>query len=137
MNALVPAGQRGFQYLSRLLEILAPNRGDLAVLLEAYFDESGTHDNSPVMSVAENVYEGPSCLALDLEWKGVLEDYHLPHFRMVDCAHGNDPFDHLTPTERDLAARRVIGLINRHALSGFYCTVSEGDFSEHMPNPNA
>lgn len=50
--------------------------------LECYFDESGSHDGSPALSLGGYLFEKESCKTLDLGWKAVLDRYCLPYFRM-------------------------------------------------------
>ena len=53
----------------RLIEILG---AELLVMVEVYFDESGTHDGSPVMCIAGYVFSADQALHLDREWSSVL-----------------------------------------------------------------
>jgi hypothetical protein len=101
-------------------------------MMQAYFDESGTHDGSPVMCLAGYLFEKDRCKELDLAWKGALDDYALPFFHMVDCAHRNEPFDKLSPIDCDIVARKMIALIRSHALFGMGVGFVEGDHKEVM-----
>jgi hypothetical protein len=58
----------------------------------------------------------------------VLDDYNLPFFHMVDCAHGNPPFDKMSMNERIDAEKRMIKLINDNALFGVVVSVNESEF---------
>jgi len=122
--------------LARLFEILAPGRRDLVMLLEAYFDESGSHDGSEVLCVAGYVFEKINCLQLDADWAQVLRDYSLPFFRMTDCAHGNKPFAHLSKPQRIAAETRMIEIIRKYMAVGVSVTVRESDFYEWTKAPN-
>ena len=73
-------------------------------ILYCYFDESGSHEGSEVLCVAGYIYQKEDCLNLDWQWKEVLDQYGLPHFRMVDCAHGNGPFAKLSKDDRIVVA---------------------------------
>jgi len=66
-------------------------------MLEAYFDESGTHRGSPVMCVAGYLFDSDQAFRLDQEWGATLADFGLSHFHAVDCAHGKGEFESLTP----------------------------------------
>jgi uncharacterized protein DUF3800 len=98
-------------------------------LIEAYFDESGSHDGSHALCVAGYLFEKKQCEALDLGWKTVLDQFSLPYFHMVDCAHGNDPFDKLSKDERIAAEKLMIGLIRKHMAFGSAITVDENDYN--------
>ena len=65
------------------------------MMMEAYFDESGTHDSSPVMCVAGYLFSAEQAARLDLEWADVLDRYKLSHFHAADCAHGVGEFKNL------------------------------------------
>ena len=102
-------------------------------LLQAYFDESGSHDGSPVLCVAGYLFEKDQCGELDLGWKRTLDRYELPFFHMVDCAHGNPPFDKLSRDERIAVETELIGLIRSHALLGVGAAVVESEYEEIFP----
>jgi hypothetical protein len=104
------------------------------VNLEAYFDESGSDDGSPVLSVAGYLFEKSKCQEFDLAWKEVLDRYGLPFFHMVDCAHGNKPFDKLSKAECSAVEREMIELIRSHSLLGFATSVVESDYNEIFPD---
>jgi len=98
--------------------------------IEAYFDESGSHDGSPVLCVAGYLFDKTRAQALDLAWKGVLDRYSLPFFHMVDCAHGAEPFDKLTKLERVDAEKEIIGLIRENILFGVAIAVDEREYDK-------
>ena len=97
-------------------------------LFEAYFDESGSHEGSEVLRVAGYIYQKEDRLNLDWQWKEVLDQYRIPFFRMVDCAHGNKPFDQLTKPERIASETRMIELIKKYMRFGISATIRESDF---------
>jgi hypothetical protein len=100
----------------------------LVAFLECYFDESGSHDGSPVLTVAGYVFEQDRCRRLDLAWKQLLADYRLPFFHMVDCAHNVWPFDHLSRDECIEAEKAAIRLISEHALLGVAVAANEREY---------
>lgn len=114
--------------MGRMVDILAGGESDVVAFLECYFDESGSHEGSPVLCLAGYLFEKEQCKALDLGWKTVLDRYILPFFHMVSCAHGNHPFDHLNRDQRIQAQKDVIALINQHALLGLAAAVNENDY---------
>jgi hypothetical protein len=105
----------------------------LVTSLKCYFDESGSDDGSPVLCVAGYLFEEEECKKLDLGWKTMLENYQLPYFRMSSCAHGNEPFDHLTKDEHIEAEKTAIKLINNHALLGLAIAINESDYNSWFP----
>lgn len=120
------------EFAARLLEILAPEPSAIVVMIEAYFDESGTHGGSPAMCVAGYIYDRKNSVQIDKKWKAVLDKYNLPYFHMVDCAHGNRPFNRLTKEECINAAKDMIGIINEHASFGQYALVVKSIFDDKM-----
>lgn len=130
-NAHVPgaSGDSAHAALGRLFEILAPSEADLVGFLECYFDESGSHDGSPVLCVAGYLFEKSQCMELDVRWKEVLDRYRLPYFRMSACAHIQPPYTHLSKEECIEAEKLMIGLINEYALLGVAVAVNEHDFN--------
>ena len=62
-----PLFQSGFTGKARLVDITLPMNGD-ALVVEAYFDESGTHSGSPLMCVAGYVIEAGQCKRMQADW---------------------------------------------------------------------
>src|SRR5579871_3544038 len=93
--------------------------GGVTVALEAYFDESGTHDASPVMSVAGYLFSRDQALKLDEAWRICLKEYDIPYFRMSECAHGTGVFKPIPLNDRIAIQRRMIGAIKLRAERGF------------------
>jgi Protein of unknown function (DUF3800) len=115
--------------LARLISVVAPGARDLVAVMEAYFDESGSHDHAGVLCVAGYLYQKDDCLNLDWQWKEVLDQYDLPFFHMVDCAHGNKPFDKLCKRDRIIVATRMIELIKKYMSYGFSVTIDEDQYN--------
>jgi hypothetical protein len=124
------------EILARLIEILAPGERDIVAVLECYFDESGSHDGSPVLCVAGFLYEKERCKDLDLAWKDALDRFRLPYFHMVDCAHGSPPFKELSREERIAVETQMIGLIRSHATFGVAVALVESEYNELFPPPS-
>jgi hypothetical protein len=75
------------------------------------------------------LFEREACKALDLEWKAVLDEFGLPFFHMVDCAHLTPPFDKLTREESIEVEKKMIAIIRSHMLFGAAITVDERDYN--------
>jgi hypothetical protein len=102
-------------------------------LFEAYFDESGSHDGSPVLCLAGYLFDKEGCLQLDSEWKAVLDEYELPFFRISACAHGTGPFTDLTMQQRVDCETKLIHIVKRHMRYGVTVTVNEAEYNEWAP----
>lgn len=107
----------------RLLEILLPDGGYVMALYEAYFDESGCDDGSKVLVVGGYLVQSRLAKAMDKKWRRVLRYYNVPYFHMVDCAHGNRGFKHLSKDQRIAMATAMIALIKQYTACGFAAIV--------------
>jgi Protein of unknown function (DUF3800) len=102
-------------------------------LVEAYFDESGSHGGSPVLAVAGYIIEKDACIKLDEDWGGVLDEFRLPYFRMSECAHGTGAFKTLSLDDRIDVEKRCIAIIRRSISYGIAVTVEPRVFDSVMP----
>jgi hypothetical protein len=110
--------------------------GGIAVVLEAEcgFDESGTHDGSPIVCVAGYVIAKEQMPELDREWNEVLKWDQLPHalpyFHMSDCAPepGNGVFAGIEKPLRAEVAKRMIEIIKNRTQVGIAATVSVAEY---------
>lgn len=120
--------------LPRLLEVLNPHGGAVVVMFEGYFDESGDFEAVPkVFCISGYFMRQEDAKALDSAWQQVLDEYELPYFHMVDCAHGNPPFEKLKEEGRCVEAeKRFIDLIKKYTLEGF-SVVANGDHFDPTP----
>jgi hypothetical protein len=121
------------EMLGRLMEILLPSNGRCLFLVEVYFDESGTHGDSPVMCVAGYLFTKDQCRKLDQEWLAVLEKHHLPHFHMMSCAHGTGVFKGRSKDERIEVETSMINIIKRRAERGIAATITESEYLRVVP----
>jgi hypothetical protein len=112
--------------LKRICEILKPDL--VAMMMEAYFDESGTHAGSPVMCVAGYLLSEEQALHLDREWAETLTEFGVSCFHMADCAHSVEEFIGMDPRKRKDLLVRLIGIINRRVEIGIAVSISETDF---------
>jgi hypothetical protein len=116
-----------------ILRVVLHRGGGCAVIqAQAYFDESGSHDGSPILCVAGYIFRKNQAIKLGHEWRRVLRWKKLPYFHMVECAHGNGPFAKLTKDERIAVQTKLIEAIKRYAVQGVAITV---DPVEYAPFP--
>jgi hypothetical protein len=118
----------------RLLEIILPSGGYLSLMMEAYFDESGTHDGSPVLCVGGFVIDSSSARELDQKWGEMLLQYGLPFFHMTDCAGGYPPFDQLSKQGCIDVATDAIQLIRKLISGGIMTSIYPSDFKDYAPD---
>ena len=112
---------------------MLPNGGSVARMIKAYFDESGSHDDLPVLCVAGYLLNAANARALGAKWQTVLAEYGLPYFRMSACAHGSKPFDKLSREDRIAVETKMIAIIGEHATAGLGATMAMNDYSRYMP----
>jgi hypothetical protein len=110
----------------RLLQVIEPDA--VMMMMEAYFDESGTHYGSPVMCVAGYLFTAENALHFDREWGEALKEFGLTHFHAADCAHGREETEALSRAQRDELMVRLVGIIKRRIELGIAVSVSETDF---------
>src|ERR1039458_602548 len=123
--ALASSGATG-----HLRQLFGTLKADYALMVQAYFDESGTHRGSSVTCVAGYLFDSDQCLRLNDEWKSALDDFGIAHFHMADCAGGGGLFRGRSVVERDDLARKLIGIIKRRALIGVVASVRPEDHAK-------
>lgn len=120
-------------------------------LVEAYFDESGTHDGSPVVCMGGYIFDAEKAKSLTVGWQKMLEDFgsagtQLPYFHMTDITKvdklgmGIGMYKHLTREECNNCAMEAIRLIKKHATWGVMISLDLADFAvmphkESFPTP--
>ncbi|WFU08800.1 DUF3800 domain-containing protein [Rhizobium sp. CB3090] len=104
----------------------------MTIKIQAFFDESGTHDGSQILGIAGYIFRKSEAIKLGHEWKKVLKLKNLPYFHMVDCAHGNGPFANLTRQERIEVETKIIEIVRKRSIQGFAVTVVESEFKQAL-----
>jgi hypothetical protein len=102
--------------------------------VEAYFDESGTHDGSPVLCLGGFVVEHDAARRLDADWEQMLAKYDIPFFHMTDCANGADIYAPLGIQGRIEVASEAIQLIRKHMINGRMTSIYPRDFHVYAPD---
>jgi hypothetical protein len=87
-------------------------------MIEAYIDESGTHDESPVVSVACYAGTPEQWASFTNEWVPILKKSGLPYFHAKDSA-----CDPLRP--------HLVKLIQKNELRGIVCAVDKSIYKNH------
>ena len=129
-----PCAPRDYEPFVSIVGALLNGGGYVVQLVHAFFDESGSHADSEVLCVAGYAFEKREARLLAREWATVLRQYKLPYFHMVDCAHGNGKFAHLTKPQRIKVATSLIGIVKRRAAHGFSVSVDLAAYREVMPS---
>jgi len=104
--------------------------GYVMSLHEAYLDESGCHDGSPVLAVGGYLIRSDRARIMSAKWQRVLANYEVPFFHMVDCAHGSKPFDRLPKWRRTKLVKEMIGLIKNYTSLGLVALANPRRFDD-------
>jgi hypothetical protein len=102
-------------------------------MIEAYFDESGSHEGSAILCIAGFLIESGAASSMDLAWTKLLADYSLPFFHMEECAHGIGVFKPLSLDERIAAETRAIGIMREFLTICFVISVDPFVFDQIVP----
>lgn len=94
----------------------------------AYFDESGTHSGSDVLTVAGYISSSDGWRIFSAGWQAALTDYSLDHFHMTDFANQAPPFDAWTESKRRECLGRLIKIINETAFGSVAISLSPKSF---------
>ena len=97
----------------------------LPSVLHAYFDESGTHAESPVTCVTGYLFEEDQAEHLAREWSRTLADFGLTYFHAVESANRRNEFATLSREDDLELTKRLIGIIKRRMLIGVAYSVWE------------
>lgn len=106
-----------------LAAVLLPHDGGVVAITNLYFDESGTHDGSRVMSVAGYWFERTQSERFSRDWAKDLKRLGLSHAHMTDCAHGHQEYEKLSKPDRLKSELLLIEHIKRRSRFGFGVTV--------------
>src|SRR5687768_11744432 len=119
-----------FDAVCEIAEVMLPMGGIVTVLHHAYFDESGTHDGSSVMTLAGYLFTSDQARKFSRDWTNDLERIGISCAHMTDCALGFGEYKNLTLEERINSERLLIGHIKRRSMFGFAVSVSPQAYDE-------
>lgn len=122
-------------HFGRLIEVLRPE--GIWLMLEGYFDESGSFEESPgIFCLAGYFITTDAARLMDAEWLDVISDYKIPFFHMVDCAPGNDFFSEIAEEDRIELVKRLIALIKKYTLEGFAIFAKADSYEQPPGSPD-
>ncbi len=130
-------GERLFEDFNDLASEAVPDGGFLVSLMRAYFDESGTHRGSPIMTVSGYVMRKPQVSRFNKQWGTELVEASkgqpkpAPYFHMKDA---RDPptgvFEGWDPKVVDSLARKLIAQTRQRTLIGLSVIFTEANYNK-------
>jgi hypothetical protein len=121
--------------LADLLRVTLPHGGYVLAFAHAYFDESGTGDDSAYLCVAGYVFTKENALAIEPEWNAMLAYYGLPYFHMAECNQHDGIYAHLDEKACIAAATEAIALTKKYASQGIAISFDKKVFDALPPQP--
>lgn len=85
------------------------------IMLEAFFDEAGTHGDAPLVWMAGVAFDGAGLEAFVRAWAAKTQGLQRP-FRTSPCVFGSAPFEDWSAARRHALLGSLGGLISEHAL---------------------
>lgn len=87
------------------------------LVLEGYFDESGTHSSAKAIAVAGYLSTTEQWKLFTEEWTAALREFQLEYFHMTDFANRAKQYSAWTDAERSARFARLAAIIRRHTLA--------------------
>jgi hypothetical protein len=109
---------------SEIIDAVLPY-GGMALMLHAYFDESGTHYGSPRMCVAGYLIDSIQAKKMNDDWGDIQRRYGFGKFHMQECAHRVGEFKDIPKEDCVSIAKSLIELIKLRVEVGIAVSISE------------
>lgn len=103
------------------------------MLLDAYFDDSGTHDKAPAVVVAGYLASAEKWEEFARKWAAMLYEANLTHWHQVSFAQRVKEYAGWTEEKRVKFMQRAAGIIRNTVIAGVSCGVNATAFRELAP----
>lgn len=123
---MVSAPERAAKDVVDLFHCFLGGKDGIVVVFEVYLDESGTHDGSPVITVAAYLARPDQWAAFTQEWVQAISPAQVYH--ATDAANCRGEFDGWTPDQVAEVAKKALPLIPKHTLSAFAIGIHMDDY---------
>jgi hypothetical protein len=100
------------------------------VLRYVYMDESGTHDQSPAVSIAGYVFDPDQAFRFSRDWIRDLNRFNLPFAHMTDCVTGNAAYAKLSMSERLDSEKALIAHTRHRSRFGVAIAIDQNRYRE-------
>lgn len=110
--------------------LLSLSKADTLAFFKAYFDESGTHESSPVVIVAGAIAEDVSWNALCYSWNAVLKEYGVKRFHATDLNARRGEFSGWSDEKRNEFYGKLVEIMRIHLTIFIGNGLRRSDFDE-------
>lgn len=115
-----------------IADSILPFGGGFVAVANLYFDESGTHRGSRLMTIAGYWFEANQAKRFSRDWAKELNMLGLSHAHMTDCALGYGEYRDFSMDKRILSEKRLIENIKRRSRFGFSITIDPNEYDQIM-----
>ena len=98
------------------------------MLLTTYLDESGTHDQSPIMTMAGYLGTASQWAGFEADWDALLRNGGVQHVHAVDLFKRAKQFKGWRPEAVNCFALSLERVINKHLELGFSVVIRDDDY---------
>jgi len=119
--------------MQQATEPIRANRNEDVLLLDGYFDDSGTHEASDAVTVAGYLSSPEVWAKFVEEWQSALTEWGLRFFHMTDFANRAKLYADWTDQERRYRFARLVSITNRHALASVGFCIPKRSFDVIFP----
>lgn len=108
----------------------------IVIVRKAFIDESGTHDGSPIMTVAGYLFKQEQARRFSRDWRKVLEKFQIPAAHQTDCATGNGDYKGMSMSDRIKVSTKLIENIRRRSSYGFGVSIDPAAYDRIVGQVN-
>ena len=116
--------------------LLRPHNLGLVIVLNGYFDDSGSHEGAELTCMAGYVFEPDKAIDFEKAWLPILQSAHVEYFRSYECWNRLKQFSKFGIAERDAMFGDLARLTATYALQSFVASLKQSDYEkllEHSP----